>query len=337
MSNGPNEQATVGERYEHLISKFTALEAKPIPKNSKEYQTQLYSLIKQFKFIDKIIADLDLFSDNEFIEEINVNYLPFLNVNYYLGELFLNFMVDANLELSIDFKADNLKISSEYFNLYLQRLIELELLNPLQTKQLKGYSLNREEKIQQYRYQKELEGKLALVHTTEDEDIKRQLYLDHINLLTIRALHHLQMIEMEIQVLSNRPSSIEEISAPIQPNNEDRRKQTADDYTTRLETLPQNQPIQNLLSKGRVLQPFTLTRQDLKNKVFGTGQVLPSMTVEEYLDYELANGKMAQPEEPPANSDDEDEDNEDEEYRKREWDDWKDANPKGIGNTMNRG
>lgn len=61
------------------------------------------------------------------------------------------------------------------------------------------------------------------------------------------------------------------------------------------------------------------------------------MTVEEYLDYELANGKMLKDEvkdNNPANKDDNDSDTEDSEAEeeKRRWDDWKDENPKGAGN-----
>lgn len=325
------EQLTVGEQYKVLLSQFEKLESTSIAKNSIDYQKQLYVLINKFKTIDRIVHDLDLFSDNEFVEEINVNYLPFLNVYFYLGELYLNGMADDKLQIDISYKAENLEVAKRYFNDYLGTLKNIELLNPLQLKQMEGHNLSREEKIQQYKYQKELSGKVANADSIEDEDDKRQVYLDQISQLIIKSLNHLQLLDMELQVLSNRPSEpkIQEIL--------ETKSTKDDDYTTKLETLPQNLPFSKLVNNGKVLQPFTLTRQDLKKKVFGTGQVLPSMTVEEYLDYELANGKMAAPEEPPVNSEDEDNPDEEEEYRKRDWDDWKDDHQKGSGNTMNLG
>lgn len=333
------EDNTVGQKFQTLINKHKELESNPSPKNSPEYQLQTLKLINEFILIGKIVAELDLFSDNEILEEINVNYLPFLNVDYYLALLYLNFMSNDKLETSIDYKADNLQKAKDHFHKYLNRLVELELLNPLQIKQFNGYNLNREEKISQYKYEKELQTSLGLIETTQDEDTKRNLYVDEINLYTIKTLNQLQMLEMELIVLSNRPKDAPKTIT--KPDDSDRQPTNltnpADRFTTRLETLPQNQPFSKLVNKGKVLQPFTLTRQELKNKVFGTGQVLPSMTVEEYLDHELANGKMAAPEPPAPGSDEEDEENEEAEREAREWDDWKDDNPKGAGNTMNMG
>lgn len=334
---------TVGEKYALLVSQFNQLQASASPKNSKEFQLQTFKLIHEFKIISKIIRELDLFSDNEILEEINVNYLPFFNIDYYLAELYLNFMSNEKLDISIDYKAENLQTAKNHFTAYLDKLVELELLNPLQIKQFNGYNLNREEKINQYKYEQELQNSLSLIDSTKDEDTRRNLYTDQINLFIIKSLNQLQLLDMELIVLSNRPKS-DSHKLSNQSNDDDEQQQRrnhlknpADTFTTKLETLPQNQPINRLVNKGKVLQPFTLTRQDLKNKVFGTGQVLPSMTVEEYLDHELANGKMLQPEEPQPGSEAEDEEDEEAEREQREWDDWKDDNPKGAGNTMNLG
>ncbi|CAI5759278.1 unnamed protein product [Candida verbasci] len=133
---------------------------------------------------------------------------------------------------------------------------------------------------------------------------------------------------MEIKVISNKP---------VQKTDIRERERTSDPtgFTTRLESRPglNSGKISDFLSKqGKILKPFTITnKQDLQKKVFGTGQMLPSMTVEEYLDYELANGKMMKEEQPQAEKFSEDEDSDDE-LEKRRWDDWKDENPKGSGN-----
>lgn len=328
-----SQNETVNQKYTTLIAQYNTIQNDSRMKNSLEFQKDLSLLIDQFELIDHMITTLDLFSDNEFLEEINVNYLPFLNIDYYLGELYMARMCDNGVvHVGVEYKVENLNKSKDFYNRYLSKMKDLELLNPLQLKQRDGYVLSRDEKIQQYRYEKELKLKIQSIDLIHDEDEKRRVYIDEFNLYTIKSLTQLELITMEIQVLKNRPvdSSHSGESKTVKTN--------STDYSTRLDKIPQNQQIHQLVKNGRILQPFTITREELKSKVFGTGQVLPSMTVEEYLDYELANGKMQTTQQQSKTSDDEDEeDNEDEELKKREWDDWKDDNPKGLGNTMNLG
>lgn len=169
---------------------------------------------------------------------------------------------------------------------------------------------------------------------TMDEEVVRTIYTDQLKYHSIQAFALLDNVAMELQVLANRPPQLSTAEIP-----EDKRidkKLGAFDYTPRVEKDPTKLPgVQDLINKlGRVLQPFVLTnkRNDLRKKVFGTGQVLPSMSVEDYLDYELANGKMLKSEEPKNEDTDESDIDSDEELHQREWDDWKDDNPKGSGN-----
>ncbi|CAH6720624.1 type 2A phosphatase-associated protein 42 [[Candida] jaroonii] len=324
---------TIREKYQWLVSEVTRLQDVS-PKNTIEFQTQLLHTIKQFDIIRSMIDSLDVFSDNEFFEEINPVYLPFLNIDYYSGELKSMVMSDGQ-QVGVEFKLPNLIEAKEFYNQYLQRLKSMEVLNVQQIKQLDGHTLSREDKIEAYKYEKSLKAKLAsqTVKEDDDEDTKRDLYTDEIKLLVMKCLNSLNLLDMEIQVLGNRPEpKIQE----IQSDDRERSKIDDDGFSTKLDVIPQNLAIGDLIKNGKVMRPFTITRQNLKDKVFGTGQVLPSMTVEEYVDWELANGKMAKPEEPKPEKDSDAED-EEEEYKAREWDDWKDDNPKGMGNTMNLG
>lgn len=91
---------------------------------------------------------------------------------------------------------------------------------------------------------------------------------------------------------------------------------------------------------GRVLQPFVLTnsKDQVARQVFGTGQTLPTMTVDEFVEQELKNGGIAAPSKPKEVFDEDDIARADEQTMKaRQWDDFKEANPLGSGNTMNRG
>jgi immunoglobulin-binding protein 1 len=100
-----------------------------------------------------------------------------------------------------------------------------------------------------------------------------------------------------------------------------------------------------LLSKdGKPLQPFTLTdkRTQVQAGVFRPGHNLPTMSIDEYLEEERRRGgiiegggeKLGQ----APDIDEDDLDKADEETMKaREWDEFKEANPRGSGNTLNRG
>lgn len=100
-----------------------------------------------------------------------------------------------------------------------------------------------------------------------------------------------------------------------------------------------------MLSKdGKPLRPFTLldSRQKLQNGVFRPGHNLPTMTIDEYLDEEKARGGIiegggAASGIAPEPDEDDYEKGDAETLKAREWDEYVEANPKGSGNTLNRG
>lgn len=208
----------------------------------------------------------------------------------------------------------------------------------------------RAEKIANFKQERELRKKIEIlddyysndsnqedvdddIFKSLDEEVVRAIFIDQLKLYSLSAFENLDLIALELQVLLSR-SRFENNQIRQQQNgrNEDRDEFG---YTTKVEVRPnQAKKVSDLINKqGKILQPFTITndRQEIKKKVFGTGQVLPSMTVEEYLDYELANGKLAK-EDSNANQYSSDEDDSDKEIERREWDDWKDDHPKGSGN-----
>ena len=99
-----------------------------------------------------------------------------------------------------------------------------------------------------------------------------------------------------------------------------------------------------MLSKeGKPLQPFTLLdrRTQLQQGVFRPGHNLPTMTIDEYLDEERRRGNIIEGGGQSATQevvDEDDMDKADEETMKaRAWDEFTEANPRGSGNTLNRG
>lgn len=382
MDNKENKNdRTVSERYRNAIGKFQSIfNGSPgfgDRKDSLKYQTNVGDLIKEFTLIQLIVDRLDLFSDNESLNEINVSYIQFINLDYYLGLLYSDYLWNPKTgqapEASdpIEFKEMNITIAKSKLVRFIAQLDNYgEVLSKSQSSRVNSFKeiynptydelvtysnpgLKRADKIENYKLEKELKGKLQILNdyynqNSEkgeeeddsmferfDEEIVKAIYIDQLRLFSISAFNNLELLSMELQVLSNRPKQrITEIDPP--KSKEEPSMENDYGYTSKLESLPfkNKSKISDLISKqGKILQPFTITsnKQDLKLKVFGTGQVLPSMSVEEYLDYELANGKMMK-EEVKDEKNDSDSDNSDEELEKRQWDDWKDDNPKGSGN-----
>lgn len=377
MDNQDNR--TVSERYRIAIGKFQRVidGDNNNRKDSIRYQTTLNDIIKEFRLIKLIVNRLNLFSENESLDEINTNYIPFLNIEYYLGCLYSNYLLNPKATEfpekidPIEFKETNLSMSRNMLVHYLVTLNNYgEILSKAQSNRITSFkdvnnptfdeivaygnnpTLKRADKIENYKLEKELRNKLQIlteyydryeksdeddqdqVFEKFDEDIVKAIYIDQLKLFSIKTFSGLELITMELQVLSNRPNQ-RLVEIPSDERKEAPSKDNDYGYTAKLESLPfqDKNEISDLISKqGKILKPFTITsnKQEIKKKVFGTGQVLPSMSVEEYLDYELANGKMVK-ESTEERIEEDTEDSEDE-IEKRNWDDWKDENPKGSGN-----
>jgi len=178
----------------------------------------------------------------------------------------------------------------------------------------------------------------------------RKLYLAELALFSSQAFQSLDMITQENAILSQM-----RFAAPPRQNENgndenqrlnDRKK---DDYSERLDgpiSMPGlGRPGGPLLSKsGKPLQPFTLTdkRTQLRQGVFRPSHNLPTMSIDEYLEEEKRRGGILDGDSssnaPPAEPDEDNMDYVDAQTMKaREWDEFVEANPKGAGNTLNRG
>lgn len=365
-----SENLTVRERFRICVRDFLALDLAGGRADSAEFQQKVTQLLTEFRLVQSIVDGLSLFSDNEQLREINTPYLSFATLPYYAACLYMRSLADASGAYDekdkFQNKPENLQRAKVMLAAYLNQLesfggVLLELQKKTldsfeksydpSVEELLGQNKNpvqkRAEKIENFKAEKALKGKLQILEgyyeknsTDDDEDallsldeeVVRAIYIDQLRLFAINAFDNLESIAMELQVLKQRPAF--ESRQKTQDTRERLSALDSTGYTSRLERNPAAPThISELLSRqGKILRPFTITRnkQELREKVFGTGQTLPSMTVEEYLDYELANGKMAKEEE--KKDDESESDDSDEELRKREWDDWKDENPRGSGN-----
>ncbi|KAF8350541.1 TAP42-like protein [Amanita rubescens] len=194
---------------------------------------------------------------------------------------------------------------------------------------------------------------------SEAEDALREAILVLLRLLYTQGQTRMDNIEQEFDLLRNAPAD----RAPAEDVPQEQRR-TADDNMWRVEPL---QPIDRggdgkgplIDSSGKPLRPFTILpseaadRARLQSQVFGPSHRLPTMTIDDYLEIErqrgniLSGGGRASQEAPTstekltlaAEMDGTRESEEVEELRQKQekWAQFTEANPRGAGNTMNRG
>ncbi|CDK25521.1 unnamed protein product [Kuraishia capsulata CBS 1993] len=344
-------QVPLSQRFVDVVHSVKKLESSSLRKDSKAFQDQLSETINDLESVKKTIQQLAMFSTNEEIEEVNTKDIQYLAIDFYLARA---------LENSTKLRQQALQTSQTLYIQFLHSLENYGLLDRNQQERLDNFkeSFNptlselrpddpvkrRELKIANFKAEKEFNLKLSVLNdpTTNlenmDDEVVREIYTDQLKLQTLQAFQHIEANMMELEVLKHMPQP--RLTEVKELDDREREREGSREanlkFTDKLESL--SQPL--LSKQGKVLRPFTIVsdRKQLQKKVFGTGQELPSMTVEEYLDYELANGGMVKPQEPEKEVDEDDMEAADKEtYEKRDWDEFVEANPKGSGNTANLG
>jgi immunoglobulin-binding protein 1 len=172
----------------------------------------------------------------------------------------------------------------------------------------------------------------------------RDLNLTNLTFMVFQTFQALESIAMELHIISLAPPAPPPgVTGPTPDGRQDGRNKDA--YSERLDgQLPGLRNSGPLLSSdGKPMRPFTLldSRQSLKKDVFRQTN-LPTMTIDEYLEEEKRRGGMIegggpQSEVRPEPNEDDFDAADEETMKQRAWDEYVEANPKGSGNTLNRG
>ncbi|KII89186.1 hypothetical protein PLICRDRAFT_40823 [Plicaturopsis crispa FD-325 SS-3] len=193
----------------------------------------------------------------------------------------------------------------------------------------------------------------------ETDEILRETALLLLRLTYAQAHAQLESMDQETQILLNAPPPPPLLQSPGQQDQRGKRKEEED--TWRLDS-PATRGDQGPLldPAGKPLRPFTILSSDaadrarLQSQVFGPGHRLPTMSVDEYLEIERQRGNIitgggaasaAAPTDSEqlaidAEADGTAEGAEKEEQKRLKDENWArytDENPRGAGNTMNRG
>ncbi|ORY28934.1 TAP42-like protein, partial [Rhizoclosmatium globosum] len=344
-------------RFEEAQRLFNSLEESELPCGCDEYQTKVSTALSLLSSCQSMVRELGIFSENEPIDEINTLDLRFLLIDYYSSVLSLKQQPQhaPNLIRSVATKNQDriavLKSSLASFDSF---LFALEMIDALADDDKlfvldpnaafavpKDPALARAAKIERFKREKALKEKLKVLQAAVDEarkdtakssgnnnnkkedeepvelrddDLYRSLMLTTIQLCVQKSLEEMKMAREELDML---------------------------EQIAKMEAMPDT-----LLTKdGKPRQPFLITnqskRQEFQKGVFQPGYNLPTMTVDEFLANEFARGNVisggGKMPEKVVKEDLGEEADDLETYKARAWDEYKDDNPKGWGNRMNKG
>ncbi|XP_031449846.1 immunoglobulin-binding protein 1 isoform X2 [Phasianus colchicus] len=337
MAEAPGEGPRLPELLERGWRLLEEVEASTEPSSgAPSVQAKVRQGLGALQRAAAMVEELQLFSENEELEEIASADLKYLLVPALLGALTLRQVEPSR-------RREHLESGRRHLCRFLELCRSYGLSGappppaaPREDSEpgsaapssLLGMASSRQAKIERYKQKKELENKLASLRTfvesgQADEEQVRELYLLQVKKWVNISFEEIESIDQEMVILKSR-DTMKQSSAP--PHGPSRQVRTP-------------------------LKPFILTRDAVQAKVFGAGYPgLPTMTVNDWYDQkrreEAARGQSA-PQRPPNTNDEElqkeqqekikEEDDEEALQKARDWDDWKDTHPRGYGNRQNMG
>ncbi|OIW31967.1 TAP42-like protein [Coniochaeta ligniaria NRRL 30616] len=337
--------------------------------NTPSYRDDVSSTVQLYNDCLEQISRLSLFSPNETAEDISTSDLPYLLVNYHLAELTQK-MPTPTLQA----RRTLLSSARDAYERFLHQLDHYILLSDDYRKLLERYTespttfstistgadatARRDAKIANLKTEKELRTKLDFLrrrpeYGTEegfgDEEAVRAVHLAHLDYAAHMVFQGLESLNRELDVLSQAPDPLIPSNSTVAQDEDTRRRTRQDegfserlDSTATMSLASMDGPL--LSGQGKPLRPFTLlgNRAEIAKGVFRPGHNLPTMTIDEYLEEEKRRGGIIEGGgEASGRRPEPDEDNYEkadaETYKARQWDEFTEANPRGSGNTLNRG
>ncbi|KAI8324880.1 TAP42-like protein [Martensiomyces pterosporus] len=372
--SGDNEahSSTLGVNFARAQRQLQALNNSRLASSSEDYQKQAKGLVELLKVCARQVGQLSLFSSNETTDDYSTGELKLILINAYLGEALQKLNSTEN-RMAILKEAQECYKEFLFLCSVLGVAKQPAARDSLaQTGGPAGGSagravdpgVSRMQKIERFKRVRamqqdvaELEARLAGRGGKEEkdeeedmEDVEREYAIKLIELKVHQVTDDLDILKSEIDMARQ----MEEMRKPQRNDGSAGGKSgTGDDSEWRLDprsyrgidpaTGQPQRPVFN--SRGQPMQPFVLTndRQRIKDQAFRPGWAMPTMTVDEYLEQERERGNIIsgggkEPDAKPEIDDNDHEALDAETMKQREWDNFKDDNPKGWGNRGgNRG
>ncbi|KAI9826039.1 MAG: hypothetical protein M1832_000488 [Thelocarpon impressellum] len=356
MTEPPNNLRTL---FSSAETRRKCLESSCEP-NSESFQETIRAATATYQECRRLVDQLALFSPNETVEDISTNDLQYLMLDYRLAELTLRNNASAD-------RKTVLRDARTAYDRFLGLLDKYGLLSPADQTLHERYSnspdtfstastsdagARRDTKIARFREEKGLKLKLEYLQKNptalqNDDSSLRTVHLTNVTLHVHETFSSLESIAQELQILALAPPSPASNDTSTSPDSRETVRAATD--TERLDSpvsrfAPGMRSGPILSRTGRPLQPFTLldSRATLRAGVFRPGHSLPTMTIDEYLAEERRRGGIVEgggeaSGRAPTPDEDDLEKADAETLKAREWDEFVESNPKGSGNTLNRG
>ncbi|KAG8708727.1 hypothetical protein FRC09_001073 [Ceratobasidium sp. 395] len=333
-----SDQLSLSARYDRALSAASVLSAHSAL--TPEYKQISNEALTDLRLVAAAISDLQLFSKNETLEDVSTRQLVYLSVPFAIAEL-LQSLPSTEPSLRKDTLAQAEALRSRSLSTDIDEPANnYEALRALLTSSSNSHA--------------------GSVNTGEDDDMDdetlRELSILLLRLLFTQANASLLQLSQELQLLQNMPLAL--------PPTQNAESSQPKDDTWRLDPTPRGGPNGKgplMDAKGRPQRPFTIMpaghtaeRTRLQQEVFQPDHRLPTMTIDEYLAEEERRGNVIRgggkaSEEAPTSSEqlaiDAEQDgtrsgeekSEEKRLKDETWAVYTDDNPKGLGNTMNRG
>ncbi|KAJ4945529.1 hypothetical protein JOQ06_023213 [Pogonophryne albipinna] len=326
---------------------FDEVDSTNEPLASSSIQVRVKRGIGMLEEASTMVAQLDLFSCNEELEEVATADLRYLLLPALCGALSLK-------QSGRDRRLEIVQTARNYFMDFLKRCHEYNLSrfelptanensSPCEASEnespaapsvpcqpdLVSMAVRRQAKIERYRQRKDLEARLTDVRRAvdsgqADDEVTRDFYLLNVQRWVTVCLEEMESIDQEVEILQ------------------------------KMDGLKQGAAKQPAQPARPPMKPFIITKDMVQAKVFGAGYPsLATMSVDEWYDQHKKRGglpdqgipRRVDTEEDTDAKEREEEDkekkaeNDDEESRlkTRNWDDYKESHRRGYGNRHNMG
>eukprot|EP00824_Muranothrix_gubernata_P001714 TRINITY_DN1198_c0_g1_i4.p2 TRINITY_DN1198_c0_g1~~TRINITY_DN1198_c0_g1_i4.p2 ORF type:complete len:325 (-),score=78.05 TRINITY_DN1198_c0_g1_i4:1065-2039(-) len=263
-------------------------------------------------------------SPNEVVDDVNTSDLKYVLVPFYQGEVMLHRMEQ---------RLDALKAAEIRFREFLQRCERLQLVSggdvallhpegPVDPATMRTQKITRfkKQRAAEEKLKRLMERKRARGDAENDEELERDLILTLMGISSHRAIEHVGMIKQEVELLEH--------AASLRGPEGQYGKEGPSSCPKQSEC--EGKPT---LEATQILPGGVMRRVQMKREVFRDPNPY-TMTIEEALQREMAQGGVVQGGHQPRNETNPDDMTEvDRETEKAsKWDDWKDEHPRGDGN-----
>ena len=181
----------------------------------KEYESDWKQMLNELNTIKTNVYKEQMFSDNEEFKDVKTEDIKFMLVAYYQSELIQKFHINRKnvLQFALTFYNEFFKLLKNYEYVSKDQIKYYESMTKKndddddnnkknKMKDFAQLSLERQTKIEMYKYKKALSEKIKRIEKEQNYDDNREYWCDYLNLALAKMYDSIKMINMEIDSLN---------------------------------------------------------------------------------------------------------------------------------------